>query len=628
MNALLCIGCDTYDSLPSLSGAEKDAKAVFAALAPKRGEDDRTVSNLLLSPDLLSVQQSLKVVFAPDKEVDTFTFFFAGHGAVRAGSFYLCVRDSAPDRLSTSAFPMIHLFSVINEVRPRQVNIIVDACQAGGSSFDLNQLTKSEFIGSSEGSSISFLGACSSDQFAREDAGGGVLTREFTKCLTGEREVQTKAPFLDLFEVGAVVCDEVLARYPDQKPITWGLSLFGRGRLARNPHFDTQQVEGRFPLGSIVPGSTMGGSVRLHSSALWSEYRAIGENPCSRRLLDLLDQVLRDGGGDINDIIAFLQGISRTLSVRARESSELLAPSLCLATVAVSLLPKIDVEEARCYARQVLRDMVSEGNTVWTQALARLKADSLTFLSDASPMSDLYYLPLRLVKTLGWIGLSTLMRALLPGLCASEDSIEWELVMEILDRYEASIVSVSDEQAPFLYVFLKACLLKNQTDIAVRIANLCYGSFADRRGNVTRVGTGGAQALRYILSIGPEEHRPEDWRPANPSQLLAVLLLAGARLGIGNTWDLHALDRRSSGFFIPADYHDFGRGVIQNGMNYTHNVGFGVWTPADFTTQFDCAIQQRFASDAPGFPKEGVALCAAASLLFPDRLPLLLERML
>ena len=145
---------------------------------------------------------------------------------------------------------------------------------------------------------------------------------------------------------------------------------------------------------------------------------------------------------------------------------------------------------------------------------------------------------------------------------------------------------------------------------------------------MTRVGTDGAQALRYILSIGPEEHRPKDWRPANPSQLLAVLLLAGARLGIGSTWDLRTLDRRSSSFFIPADYRDFGRKVIENGMNYTHNVGFGVWTTADFATQFDSAIQQSFARDAAGFPKEGVVLCTAASLLFPDRLPLLLERTL
>src|SRR5207247_8693621 len=106
--------------------------------------------------------------------------------------------------------------------------IIVDACQAGGSSFDLGQLLKHEIIGSSEASSIAFLGACSSDQLADETLEGGVLSRELIKCLTGERMIQTKSPFLDLLETGATLCEEIRAREPDQKPITWGLSLLGR----------------------------------------------------------------------------------------------------------------------------------------------------------------------------------------------------------------------------------------------------------------------------------------------------------------------------------------------------------------------------------------------------------------
>ena len=63
-------------------------------------------------------------------------------------------------------------------------------------------------------------------------------------------------------------------------------------------------------------------------------------------------------------------------------------------------------------------------------------------------------------------------------------------------------------------------------------------------------------------------------------------------------------------------------------MNYTHHVGFGVWTPADFAREFDRAIQQSLPSETAEFPKEGAALCTAASLFFPNRLPLLLERML
>jgi hypothetical protein len=104
MNVLLCVGCDSYDSLPSLSGAEKDAKGVFALLSPKCEGDEQTLSKLLLSPGLVSVQQALDALFAGAKDIDSFTFFFAGHGAVKAASFYLCVKDSAADRLSTARF--------------------------------------------------------------------------------------------------------------------------------------------------------------------------------------------------------------------------------------------------------------------------------------------------------------------------------------------------------------------------------------------------------------------------------------------------------------------------------------------------------------------------------------------
>ena len=79
----------------------------------------------------------------------------------------------------------------------------------------------------------------------------------------------------------------------------------------------------------------MGGSVGFRSSALWTS-TAQSLRIQSPAPLDLLEKVIRDGGGGINDIIAFLQGISRTLSVRARESSELLGTTQCLATAAVS----------------------------------------------------------------------------------------------------------------------------------------------------------------------------------------------------------------------------------------------------------------------------------------------------
>jgi hypothetical protein len=46
---------------------------------------------------------------------------------------------------------------------------------------------------------------------------------------------------------------------------------------------------------------------------------------------------------------------------------------------------------------------------------------------------------------------------------------------------------------------------------------------------------------------------------------------------------------------------------------------------SDFNREFERAIKESFASDTLNFSKEGVVLCTISSLLFPDRLPLLLE---
>lgn len=628
MNALLCIGCNAYDSLRSLHGAESDAKEVFNLLSHQDADYDPTNSHLLLSPTAPEITAALNKAFPENQEIDVFTFFFAGHAGARANSFYLCTRESEPERLSTTSFPIVSLFSIINEFRPSQVNIIVDACEAGGSSFDLTQLQKPNIIGSSQASSVSFLGACSSDQFAGETSEGGILTKEIIKCLTGEQEVQTKTVFLDLIEVSAVVSREVYARHPIQKPISWGLSLFGNGRFARNPCFGGGGVERSFPVGGALPQSKAGKRVRSKSSALWDEYRAIKEDPSARRLLDLLDDVFHEVEDDGSSIIPFVQGLARTLSARAGESSDLLAPSQCLATCAMFFLPHIDSEAVRSYTRDVLREMMALDMRIWSELLTSVKANDRALLNTIDVTADLYYLPLRITKTLGWIGLSIVLEALLPELSDRNDSARLELVSQILERYGGAIVAVSDEQAAPLYVFLEACLLRERKELAEQVTNLYFASFASKKGNVARAGTDGAGALRYIRSLGPAEHRPHDWRPANPSHLLPVLLRFGAKLRLGALWDLRGLDWQSTAFFIPANYRDFGRQVIENGMNYTHRIGFGVWTVSDFNTEFDRAVKESLTPAALGFPKEGAALCTISSLLFPDRLPLLLEQTL
>lgn len=626
MNALISIGCDTYDTLSPLRGAERDAREVFGALVGTNGDYDRELSHLLLSPNAQAVKEALNAAFPRGKEIDVLTIFFAGHGEAKAGSFYLCTRESDSERLSTTAFPVIGLFSIINEFRPRQVNIIVDACQAGASSFDLSQLQKPEVIGSSDASSIAFLGACSSNEYAGETSDGGIMTREFVRCLSGETEVQTRWPFLDLLGIGAIVCQKVSAVACDQKPILWGLSLFGNGRIAPNPHFDNGAIERSFPISSVRPQSKIGKRISDASSILWNEYRAIADDFCARRLLSVLTAISRDSTDDLASIVSFLQGLQRTLASKASDSADLLAASQCLATCAVSVLRHTDSAPVRQYVQDVLRELLERDATIWRELLTAVNADEFALCDNAGSMAELYYLPLRISKTLGWIGLGIVIETILPELAVENDSLRLELASRILDRYEPSFVAVSESQAPFLYVFLKACLLKDKKELAERVAHLYFGSFADKSGNITRVETNGDTAFTYIRSLGPEEHRPKDWRPASPSSLLSVLLLFGEKLGLNSSWNLRALDHKSSVIFIPENYCDFGDKVIEHGMNYTSRIGFGVWNLSEFKKEFERGMKTSFPSSAMSLPKEAVALCTIASLLFPDRLPLLLER--
>ena len=72
----------------------------------------------------------------------------------------------------------------------------------------------------------------------------------------------------------------------------------------------------------------------------------------------------------------------------------------------------------------------------------------------------------------------------------------------------------------------------------------------------------------------------------------------------------------------------FANKIIERGMNYTNRIGFGIWNVSDFKREFGQAMSASFPASALLLPKEAAALATIASLLFPDRLPLLLERIL
>ena len=148
MRVILAIGCNEYDDALQLNGAEADATRIFEALVrPDTGWYDGTRSRLLLSPTLDMVRAALRDMLFKPPAVETFTFYFAGHGGVNAGSFYMWLRDTTVTGQSASALALADLFRNVNEASPRQTNIIIDACESGGLIEDLGVLLKPELLG-------------------------------------------------------------------------------------------------------------------------------------------------------------------------------------------------------------------------------------------------------------------------------------------------------------------------------------------------------------------------------------------------------------------------------------------------------------------------------------------------
>src|SRR5215211_3788876 len=101
---LLSVGCNAYSNLGQLRGAEQDASRIFELLTGAQGEYDPQQSRLLLSPSLAGLRAALDETLFTRELPDVFTLFFAGHGGVKSGNYYLCPSDADPDRLSTTAF--------------------------------------------------------------------------------------------------------------------------------------------------------------------------------------------------------------------------------------------------------------------------------------------------------------------------------------------------------------------------------------------------------------------------------------------------------------------------------------------------------------------------------------------
>lgn len=631
LRIVLAIGCNTYEAselLPTLKGAEQDASKIFRRLTLPDGDYDVEASMLLHSPTNSEVRVALAALPFDIDSVESLTIFFAGHGSSKSGSYYLCLKDSDPSRLSTSALSLSELLSVVAELRPLQANIIIDACESGSSMIDSASILRADALGiqSTESLGVAFLAACGATEAAYEVGDSGALTKRVLSYLSGEKILQTTRRHLDLIDLGRRVSEEMAKSNDGQVPVTWGLNLIGEGRFAPNPAFqgDTDSAKSSdAPL--LLPGGVALSNVleALHPNALrlWNLHAQIEDAFDIDFVLRELRHVaheLRDNPASLKETV---RGLATSLRASAAKSSDSFAEPIVLAACAIQLLGSADSAAVSNLAKQLIEEFLQALGIARRSTLERLKEDRYALLGDIDGIANLFYLPLRVSKLIGWLSVGIELSWLDQDSRAIILEESKELLELVLQEYTTALSTVSDEQAPYLLVYVVAAQRAGWNEQLQHVLSCYFAGFVQNCGAVARPGATGDQAFALVNGLGRDPKAVDHLLKASPSQLLAVLLISGSRVELDDVWDidLHMLDHQGAYVFVPGEYRDFGKRIIEHGTNAGFVIGRDVFTLQDVRT-FETQSLEPLVQDASKTIDGTVSVLALlASCLMPDR---------
>lgn len=615
MRILLSIGCNEYDHANVLKGAEADARRMFEALVcPEIGDYDAARSKLLLSPSADTVRQALREALFSHGDVDTFTFFFAGHGGVRAGSFYMWVRDTLSDAQSITALSLSDIFRGINEAAPVQSNIIIDACESGGLIADLGVLLKADMLGDAGTPGITLVATSAQNQFSGETESGGLGTNAILDCIEGREFVQDTASVLDLVEIGRCVSNRL--RTTDQSPVVWGLNLYGPPRFCRNPHYGKDPAK---PLREIAQSwpAVSATAARERYDDLWRAYASVGSEWHPRSFADAMAKALSPLAATPELLAGFAERFRDAALERAEYSNDAFRKAQVSAALAVCLLPYLQTESVERAAGRFLETTGDQLIAAGSKLLNDLTGDPYALLAKrGGGLSELFYLPLRVAKVLGWM-------AAAPGLYKTDDPRRWtaevlfsRILQLLLEHYQGSIVAMSDAQAPYWAVALSRAAHLHLDHQADELAGLLFNSVVACRARLTRWDIPPESTLDYLLARRENDYSKVHDLVERPLETLTVLMRIAAAFDLGQVFDedLWKLDGVPFAAYITPAFSEYGEDMMTHGQNLVWTVGHDIFRVAD--------LRRSWPQSHPE-PSSATVVGAAvlASLLYPDRVP-------
>jgi hypothetical protein len=630
---LLGIASSVYEDamhLPLLRGTEPDARNIERALLDSSlGDYNADLSKLLISPSLSEVQDAIKdLLFAEDK-IDCFTLYFAGHGISHMGTYYLCVRDTFTNKLSATALPLNYIFNVINETQPLQTNIIIDACAAGGLVDDLGSLIKPEVFGNAGSPSVSLFGSCMRDEEAEEEDAGGVATLELLKYLNGEEKIDTRWPFLDLVQIGRNVSVDLKNKDYGQTPVIWGLSLTGISTFSKNPHYQSAAFTASNTIDLHTFISSDVDLIQNEKEKIWLHYLEIPKTGATPTLIQSLVSSVKDlkeKGMSPAKIGSFLLGTAEGFSMRVSERPDVFSEIEVLASCGAAFLPIIEELNAE-QSFWVLIDRISQSASRNFEMLEADLTEHNALMSNRSGINELYALPIRISKILGWMALVQKIQVNLGVVEIISDTRIKFILGEISKNYSSSFVCVSDEQAPFLMLFSQMKGFAEGDEIFLSPLRYYLNDFIQRKGKIASSNISGEDVLQYLICRNVNDYTSIRHVLAQPSELLSVLLDAANNGNMDDEVDpfMQKIDHLSLNIYIAEDISTFSEVCIESGINITMQVGgevgAGVFTIRDFRENFANTCIPHIEILQKDKKPETLVATGLASFMMPDRVP-------
>ncbi|WP_334655833.1 hypothetical protein [Sphingomonas panaciterrae] len=609
---LLAIGCNKYDHLGPLGGAEQDAQKLFELLInPQIGDYDPATSRILLSPTADEVKDALKEILFGGCPPETLTITFAGHGGVTAGSFYMATRESRPNALSATSFALADLFRMIAEAGPQQAYIIIDACEAGGLTADLNVILKADLIGKFGTPGISLLATAASDEGAGENEEGGFGTSAVLACINGDVVLQDTSAVLDLVEIGRAVSTRVRMA-GGQTPVVWGLNLYGPPSFCKNPHAGT----GNAPLKSLLaawPAPESAKEIKALIANLWEPYVTLTKKWDARAFVERLRPAFNSLRNSPEALSTFARRIADDFGAQAATAKDMFREIEVRAACAVALLPYLGSPEVDQEVEAMSAAVARLVNSVLTDIVTSI--DEFKFALTNDGLVELYRLPIKLTRLLGWAGYVFHTCVAVGEADDSARSLLANLSARLFKTYALSLVSMNDEQAAHAAIVLTAMSASGLKEEGEQLvghlflsAIMCGGRLANRFIEPDKT-------LAYLLARHRGTLEKQLDLVAQPTELVAVLLRAAPLFDLADEFDesLIHLDHLSINAYLPDNYLEFGARRIEAGINATFQIGHTVWTVEDIENAW------------PEFPQpsslaEGLA-AMLSSLIFNDRVP-------